>query len=216
MYIPKKVFVLIAVIWCCWATSCSETPVTEDPCIFINCNDGTCIDSACDCGAYFSGTNCETVVVPTQMTAQSVLLSYIPNPCTFWDGGSTLDDLRYGPDVYIKFLEEGNEIYNSVAAQHENTNCASGCQYFIPITFDPNKVYTLEVYDSDVLTNELMGSFNFIPSQTMMNNLILDGAPRLHDLLIFEQEQSCSVTDLNYSSSIALRVFLHGVTYSYE
>lgn len=195
----KLLFISLIVV------ACKPEVIPPDPCEQVSCEFGTCVDGTCECDDTHTGANCDELIVPETVSATSVELNYIPDPCGTYDG-----DLLKSGDVYVQIRLSNLIVYDTRDLYFPNSDCFGGCDFGKALSLDMETTYQLRVYDWDnTSADDLMGSFSFRPADQLSG---FDELPSGKWLMV-KKEQSCSKG--NFSSSIPMRFSLVNPEFAY-
>lgn len=91
--------------------SCSKDSNSTVPCTPIVClNGGTSRpDCGCNCPSGFTGSNCSTIITPTQVVISKVIVKSFNN----YNSSGVLWDLTNEADIYVKINSGNSVIYDS-------------------------------------------------------------------------------------------------------
>ncbi|MEY3501613.1 MAG: hypothetical protein RL308_3286 [Bacteroidota bacterium] len=147
---------------------CSEED-SSSSCIPITClNGGTStLDCGCNCPIGFTGSNCSTQVIPTQVKITKIRVKKFPN---LKPNGSNWDTFVLPgyekPDIFpVLFTFQGTVLFAGTPIK-DSFSYGNDAFDFIPSTpiviTQLTQMYTLILYDDDVNNSfETMGGINF-------------------------------------------------------
>lgn len=156
----KIVILFIAVISSFTFNGCrkkdSNGNSPNDPCYNVICkNGGHCQDGTCVCPPGWGGVDCGTQVTPTKVTVTKITV-------TNFDPNSDPDE-NY-PDIFVILKSGSTQLYNSPTYYSDATS--PGNYDFIPATpidLNAQGTYSMQLWDYDILVNDLLHSISFSP-----------------------------------------------------
>lgn len=163
----KNLSVIIVVVML--FVGCSSDSETT-PCVPISClNGGTSTaDCGCDCPQGFTGSNCSTIITPTKVIINQVIVKSFNN----YDSSGLLWDLTNEADIYVKINRGTSVIYDSPtffsnAVDSSNTNYTFTLSPVLEIS-QVNTPLVISLWDYDLgdtpsNDDDNMGSAAFFP-----------------------------------------------------
>lgn len=137
--------------------TCSDS----DPCEGITCeNDGFCVNGQCDCTVGYEGPNCGTQTKPSSVLITKILITKLP---AVPPGGGGWD-VSDGPDIYVEVYNETDDqvvIYSSTANNINTSDTPFTYDPTTDIELNPDKQYSISIYDEDVDADDFMGGIIF-------------------------------------------------------
>lgn len=145
--------------------SCSSDSSSE-PCIPITClNGGTSTaDCGCNCPQGYTGTDCSTLIAPTRIKINKVVVTSFPPANSL---GSSWDTFYGNPDIYLELYNGSTPIFLSGGNFYTNANYGTEYEFVFstPATItNVNSLHQISLYDDDApLTPDFMASQLFTP-----------------------------------------------------
>ena len=125
-----------------------------DPCAGITClNGGTCSNGVCQCPQGYTGTYCENQVTPLKVTVSKITVTGFCQSCD--------PDDTY-PDIYVKLKNGGSTLYTA-GSYYPDATSPGNYEFVPPIPLDLNPLatFTMELWDYDTISDDLINSANF-------------------------------------------------------
>ena len=133
-------------------------------------NGGECVEGICECADGYDGSNCSTQRIPSTVIIENIEVEKFPKENNGIDWDNLAGPNRKYPDIYIKILFNGQEVFNNV---DENISNAQQNEDHVFYTNEgglylskPLEEYVIELWDSDELPSkdELMDKIAFVPN----------------------------------------------------